>query len=507
MNRSRLLCIVLGLSAMPPTLSAEDWPQLAKDAGRTARTADSVAPPYRARWIWVGPDRPPLRNRRSEPGWPHDLDSRDGYSFPMPPTVNFTLAESVQPVLADGRLFFGSQEGWAFAVRAFDGETLWNSELPGGTFVSAAVSGDVVAFVSVTGVVRAFDVATGALRWGLTLPKASTTAPCAVGSTFVVADHGGYVTALQAATGAQLWRTRLPAPVLGGIASDGQSVYVPAENMFVYALRLSDGGVRGSFRVRGQSFRMTHPVVHQNLLWVQSASVPCWGSEYTMQEVMASATSIADEEAKIRRWLTGDTNGGQWPDATPDWKHLFAIRTSDMTEAFVPAVGPVDGCGMPPMPPAIGPRGRPIVWLPTKFPRLTGLGAFGTSYSIDLCEIDTTNGNRIPIDNGRLSGMWMIETDNLYALTVAGQYIWMRQWFRGTQVIRLTDSWHSMVSNRVRYEDGAGYTSDVIYFQTPDLETRTPQPMIMGRAAPIVVGSRLYQQESYAVVCLEHDQR
>ena len=47
---------------------------------RTGRTTDSVAPPYRARWIWCGPNLT-LRNQDSHTGWTNNLQAREGYSL------------------------------------------------------------------------------------------------------------------------------------------------------------------------------------------------------------------------------------------------------------------------------------------------------------------------------------------------------------------------------------------------------------------------------------------
>src|SRR5215218_9242616 len=47
----------------------------------------------------------------------------------------------------------------------------------------------------------------------------------------------------------------------GGIAADEENIFVGSEDMTAYALRQSDGSIRATNRVRGQSFRLTHPVV------------------------------------------------------------------------------------------------------------------------------------------------------------------------------------------------------------------------------------------------------
>ena len=182
---------------------AADWPQFQGDAQRTGRTADSVAPPYRARWIWCGPLLT-LNNQDSVPGWPHDLRSRDGYSLPLPKSVDFTLANSTQPIVAAGRVFIGSLEGTAYAIDAEGGATLWTSPIPGGTTVAAAATTDTVVFVTLQGGVHGLEPGTGKPRWTRQTRKAITSAPCVVGNSIFVASQDRHVYAINASDGTQL---------------------------------------------------------------------------------------------------------------------------------------------------------------------------------------------------------------------------------------------------------------------------------------------------------------
>ncbi|AXA36937.1 MAG: hypothetical protein D6691_11075 [Candidatus Hydrogenedentota bacterium] len=482
---------------------ATDWPQLQRDAARTGRTPDTVSPPFRARWIWLGPALT-LRNRESVTGGPDDLTTRDGYSYPIPPTVPLTLAESVQPVVSGGRLFVGTQEGDVYAISTHDGSTLWSGQLPGGTIVAAAVESGVVAFASVTGIVRAWQADTGILLWSYDSRKSITGAPLAKDGNFFVADHGGYVTALRATNGQVIWRTRVSAPVHGGLAADDATLYVGSEDMRVHALRLNDGALRAQNRVRGQSFRMLWPVVHGNFVWVSSVQTPVIGSEYIMESLMADSPSVAVEETNIARWLAGDTNNGRWPDAGEDWRHLFALRRSDLGESFTVLAGPADGCGIPAMPPAVTNDGRLLTYFKTRHPTFTTVGAFGTNYSIDICAVNPTNGRRQQINNGQLAGMWMWETDNLYALTVAGPWLWLRQNFRGTQVVNLLTSSHRYVQAQIRYYDGGMFFCDVVYRNVPP-PIETAEVPIRGRAGVVVVDQLAFFTETFGVTALEHE--
>lgn len=304
----------------------------------------------------------------------------------------------------------------------------------------------------------------------------------------------------------------------GGLAADQDSVYVGAENLTAYALRQTDGSIRATRRLRGQSFRLTHPVVHDGFVLFTSGMTPMMGSEYINDPLLAEARDIADEERIYTRWLSGDSNNGRWPHASVDFQHVFALRTGDFVAPFLIPCGPSEGVGLPPNPPCVDAAGRVLCWWPTKFPKFTKAGAFGTKYSMDICGINLADGKRVPLDNGRLSNMWPgPESDNLYALSVGGDYLWLRQAFRGTQNIRLSDSRHHHVSARVRREDGGTFGADIVYFNAPEQQTAAPgsnvdgqtpvvvsQSNLEGRTAVVISGNRVYIAERFCVTAIEH---
>lgn len=508
------LMVAFGVALAPGILRvafAADWPQLQRDAARTGRTADSVAPPFRPRWVWLGPNQT-LRNQASAPGWPDNLAATDGFTYPnLPTNTSFTLSDGVQPVLVGGRIFVGSMEGAAYAINADDGATAWTNSIPGGTTTSAGVAANVVVFHTSPGYVLAFRTNDGAAAWSFDTGKAITAAPCIVDHVVLAANHGGYVFALNATNGALLWRSpKLPAAIHGGLASDGTNVFVGAENLMFYSLNLSNGAIRVAQQLRGQSFRMLWPVVFSNRVWISTITTPIIGSEYVGESnngslLFADGTSLTNEEDNLLRWLAGDTNGGRWPEAGADWKHLFALNIADFTEPFTIPAGPSDGVGVPAHPVVVDNLGRVLTYFKTAFPKLTAnVGAvFGTQFSQDIAAINPATGRRVPIDNGHLANIWPWETDNLYAMVVAGNQLWLRQNFRGTMVVDLTTSSQRGVSAPIRHNDGGNFVWDVVYKDQPPA-IDTPQAPLLGRVAPIVVGNRVYQTENWAVTCIEH---
>lgn len=507
----RSLLVLLIVPVLAGGAVAVDWPQHQRDAARTGRTSDTVTPPFRARWIWLGPQRT-LRNQLSNAGWSDDLRSREGYTLPdLPTTSMFTISDSVQPVLSNDRLFLGSMEGTVFAVDAADGATAWTRSLAAGTVATAAIAEPLVVFVCADGRLVALRTADGVLAWQIDTGRAITAAPCLVGNQICVGTHGGTVWCMDAGTGAVRWRSpRLAAPIHGGLASDGTNVFVGSEDMVLHALRLADGSIRASHAVRGQSYRMGWPVVHRGRVFVSTVSTPIIGSEYIGESnsgssLFADGATLAEEEENLLRWLAGDANGGRWPEASPDWQHLFVLDVADLSEPFTVPAGPADGVGVAAHPVVVDNQDRVLTYFKTRFPKLTANNGavFGTQYTIDIAAIDPSTGRRVPIDNGHLANLWPWETDNLYGLAVAGSHLWLRQNFRGTMVLNLDNSTYRGVSAPIRHYDGGNFFWDVVYRdQGPPI--RTPQRPLMGRTAPIIVGTRVYFAENWALTCIEH---
>jgi outer membrane protein assembly factor BamB len=227
----------LNLAGTLPTTSAADWPQLQRDAGRTGRSMDEVAPPYRARWLWFA-EAGTLRNRASKPNdssWTNDLTTGVGKSYPLPASVPFTLSGMVQPIVHRGWVFVASQEGKAYAIREEDGTTAWSADLPGGSIATGAAAGSVVVFGSIQGGVYGFNITNGAPVWTVHTGKAITGAPCVVGDRVYVANHSRIVSAIRLETGEVLWKSEpLGGIVQGSLAATPDAVYVGAEDMKVY---------------------------------------------------------------------------------------------------------------------------------------------------------------------------------------------------------------------------------------------------------------------------------
>jgi len=499
---------------MCTSLFATDWPQLQQNARRTGCTSDEVQPPYRMRWIWLGPSGT-LRNTLSVSTWtgpqtgalpPHTiLDT----VFTIPPSVPYAISGQVQPVVARGKVFIGDVNGRVYAINTGDGSTVWTSTNAGGTLTTCAVIGTTVAFTSPAGFVRGYDTDTGALLWQADVGAAITCCPAAQDGRFYVGTHAGKVSCIAARDGAVVWTSpALGAQIGGGLALDDTAVYTGTENMYFHKLDINTGAVLASRKVSGQSFYTQWPVVASSYVFVEVSCIPCVGSEYVGEIVMSSATSFQDEQARWRHFLT--TYDPSYLDASPDWKHLTVFRRDTMTEPFLVPCAPFEGCGAPPEPPCVDTTGRVLTYFKTKmgYETFTSPGAFGTNHSIDYRAIDLATGDSVVLGNFTVpaSSKTNTETDNGFATTVGGRYVYWRQEFRGTKCSDLTTAKYYDIQHGEQAGDGGSWNSYLMYHASGNTLTASTGRGLSGRVGVVISDDKIFFQESCGIICMEHHQ-
>jgi hypothetical protein len=500
---------------------AVDWTQLQSSSDRLGRTGDQVAPGFRPRWLWLGPTNT-IKNKASNAAWTgptlamHDVI---GTKTTLPASVSFTLASFVQPVIAGGKVFVADQDGKIYGINADDGSTVWTKDNAGGCVASVAYGSNKVIAGSLSGKIRLYNAADGSTAGEISTDGPITSAPATNGTIACVGSMDGKVYCVNLADGSLKWTSPdLGAGIAGGLCMDANAVYVGAENMKFFKLDINTGAKLLEKKVPGQSFYLEWPVVYGNLVYVQAAPVAAIGSEYVMETgygthggPMCDAADMTAEQDNILRWENGDANGGAagWSDASSEWKHRAILKISDFTEAFRMGTGPYDGCGTPPEPVMVDNSNRVLSYWKTAFPTLCKTSAFGTNHTIDISATDQTTGRRIAINNGATNHEWYTwETDNLYGLTAGGKYLYLRQEFRGTVVMDLTNSTSWLVSVTYGDQDGGGFwNADIIWrgASATDLPPpSTTQRQASGRVGPAISGSCIYFIEDFALVCAEH---
>ena len=224
-----------------PRAATGSWPTYGRDSARTHAAPFSLRPPYRRLWSVYG-------------------DS----SF-----IEFP------PVVAAGRLYFGTDRGRVVAVDTGDGKTAWERFLGLCIAASPAVSGSTV-FVAAMGTrpcgrgrggLVAFDASNGDLRWRFSAGPIESS-PLVVGDLVVVGSRDGHVYALDTRDGRVRWSFATSAPVKGGAAAAHGRVYIGSYDGNVYALAVQTGRLRWRSSARGGGRFYATPTVADGRVFI-----------------------------------------------------------------------------------------------------------------------------------------------------------------------------------------------------------------------------------------------
>jgi outer membrane protein assembly factor BamB len=202
--------------------------------------------------------------RHSHPAfsWPaYGFDPARTHSAPLRLRPPFRIAWKVYadssfiefpPVLASGRLFFGTNHGLVLAVQATSGQIAWHRQFAGCIASSPAVGNGVV-YVGLMdpppcrGSAPSFLVALDA-RSGRTLWRfgagAIEASPLLAGGRVYFGSWDHRVYALEPRTGRLEWSFSTGGRVKGGVALAGSTVYVGSYDGYLYALDARGDGVR-----------------------------------------------------------------------------------------------------------------------------------------------------------------------------------------------------------------------------------------------------------------------
>ena len=253
------------------------------------------------------------------------------------------------PVFDRETVYFGSDDGYIYAVAAADGRQRWRRKTNGPVASSPAIADGMVYVASYDGKLYALDATTGALRWSFTtggerrfeakglhglLPKNQTIAdpfdvylssPVVAAGTVYFGSGDGHVYALDAGSGDLTWKFRTGDVVHASPAHANGLVYFGSWDSYFYAVDAHTGLQR--WRFQGG----TDPVIH-NQVGFQSSAAVVDGVVYV--GCRDSNLYALDAETGQEKWRYN--NNGSWVITSPavvDGKVIFA--TSDTSRYFV----------------------------------------------------------------------------------------------------------------------------------------------------------------------------
>jgi len=238
--RGVLPAVLLAACSLPVAAPADDWPTVQHDNTRRGYTPaevrpfdyDGSGPYYKLKW------------------------SYDFKSF---------IELYAQPVISDGRVFLGAQDGKVRAIDAATGKDLWSFPTGGPIMNSAAVAGGKVYFGSHDGNVYCVSADDGEQLWRFATGAGVWAAPCVDKGTVFIGSRDGVFYAIDADTGKTKWKRDCSAPIRHTAACDGEFVFFGADNMTATCLRKKDGQVVWRRKVSGDRFYPYWPVIYKDV--------------------------------------------------------------------------------------------------------------------------------------------------------------------------------------------------------------------------------------------------
>lgn len=176
----------------------------------------------------------------AEDGVLYALDAAEGWSRWQFATGN-AIASS--PAIADGILYFGSGDKRVYALDARHGLFLWSFETLDNVIASPAVADGLVFVGSEDRTMYALDARTGALRWKFRTGDRIVSSVAVADGVVCFGSADGIVYALDAATSEVVWRRVTDGAVDSTPALSDGVLYVGSSDAHIYAIEMTMGHV------------------------------------------------------------------------------------------------------------------------------------------------------------------------------------------------------------------------------------------------------------------------
>jgi outer membrane protein assembly factor BamB len=170
------------------------------------------------------------------------------------------------PAVANGVVYIGDQDHNLYALSASTGAKLWSYKTGGEVSSSPAVANGVVYVGSDDDNVYALNASTGAKLWGYTTGYLVTSSPAVANGVVYVGSGDHNVYALNASTGAKLWSYTTGDGVNSSPAVANGVVYIGDQDHHVYALNASTGAKLWGYDTGGQV--VSSPAVANGVVYI-----------------------------------------------------------------------------------------------------------------------------------------------------------------------------------------------------------------------------------------------
>ena len=195
-----------------------------------------------------------LENNQGGPGRALALSTKSGNTHW---SVDLPSRSESSPIVADGRMYFGSEDGTVYCLRASDGKQVWTYQASGAVKAALALKDGKLFFGDYAGKMYAIRAKDGKEVWQASTQGASfgfasgrfyATAAVAYGRVYA-GNVDGFVYAFSEDTGELAWRTETggyvyASPAVGTPSNGDPSVFAGSYDGNFYALDARSGAVR-----------------------------------------------------------------------------------------------------------------------------------------------------------------------------------------------------------------------------------------------------------------------
>ena len=256
----------------PPPKKAKaktvNWPMFGYDRARTRYLpARGIKPPFRK--VWRFTDRPLLEFPPISVAGRLYIVNNSGFAYALEAKTGKTIwkrrigrLNASSPTYSKGRLYVVNLvPGHIVKLDAKTGRTLWKRSLPGRAESSPLVIGRSVYFGCENGNLYSLSTVNGNIRWATALGGPVKSAPAYKDGKLYVGDYGGYMNAVDAETGELKWQSGSLGPGFGGSGAFYSTpavafgrVYAGNNDARVYSYDTSDGTLAWSYSTGGYAY-------------------------------------------------------------------------------------------------------------------------------------------------------------------------------------------------------------------------------------------------------------
>lgn len=274
------------------------------------------------------------------------------------PTWTFKTGAPIwsSPDVADGNVYFGSNDGYVYALEIQSGTERWRAQTGGPVYGSPAASGDAVYVLSDDGFLYKLERVNGKAVWrfdthGGSIKRVNyerlASRPAVSGGLVYVGSADGNLYAVDADKGTERWHFETGGPVRSDPAVADGRVFFGSMDDYVYAVDASTGALRWQYDTLKPV--VSSPLVADGTVYVGSRSANLFAFEAATGRVKWRKfywTSWVESSARLRDGVlyvgssdyhvmlaldarTGNelwrfnTHGEAWPDPAVTEKHVY----------------------------------------------------------------------------------------------------------------------------------------------------------------------------------------